>query len=102
MSQRAVYTGLLMWTLAPAVVAAPKKVSFSQPPRSVDAYDFVEVTVNGLTRATNDVGIVTLPDGRHMAVAIFVADSTANVTVRENVIARITRAAWDHWAQKSQ
>jgi beta-lactamase class A len=59
-------------------------------------------TVNGLTRATNDVGIVTLPDGRHMAVAIFVADSTANVTVRENVIARITRAAWDHWAEKSQ
>ncbi len=48
MSKRAVwvYTGLLMWMLAPAVVAAPKQVSFSQPPRSVDAYDFVEITVN--------------------------------------------------------
>src|SRR5438034_5308189 len=41
-----VYTGLLMWMLAPAMVAAPKKVSFSQPPRSVDVYDFVEITVN--------------------------------------------------------
>ncbi len=48
MSKRAVwvYTGLLMWTLAPAAIAAPKKVSFSQPPKSVDAYDFVEVTLN--------------------------------------------------------
>lgn len=53
-------------------------------------------TVDGLTRATNDVGIITLPDGRHLAVVVFVADSTAPAPVREGVIARIARAAWDH------
>jgi len=52
-------------------------------------------TVGGLTRATNDVGIITLPDGRHLAVVVFVADSTAPAEVREGVIARIARAAWD-------
>lgn len=52
-------------------------------------------TVAGLTRATNDVGIITLPDGRHLAVVVFVADSTAPAEVREGVIARIARAAWD-------
>jgi len=54
-------------------------------------------TVRGLTRATNDVGIVTLPGGRHLAIAVFVSDSRASVEAREGVIAKIARAAWD-WA----
>jgi beta-lactamase class A len=52
-------------------------------------------TVDGLTRATNDAGLVTLPDGRHLAVVVFVSDTRANVTTREAVIAKIARAAWD-------
>lgn len=52
-------------------------------------------TVEGVTRATNDVGIITLPDGRHMAVAVFVSDTKADADVREGVIAWIARAAWD-------
>jgi beta-lactamase class A len=50
-------------------------------------------TVNGLARATNDAGIVTLPDGRHLAIAVFVSDSRADEATREAVIARIARAA---------
>ena len=56
-------------------------------------------TDRGLSRATNDIGIVTLPDGRHLAIAVFVSDSRAGVEVREGVIAKIARAAWD-WASK--
>ena len=56
-------------------------------------------TAHGLTRATNDVGIVTLPDGRHMAIAVFVSDSRADEATREGVIARIAKMAWDTWAQ---
>jgi len=55
-------------------------------------------TVEGVTRATNDVGLVTLPDGRHMAVAVFVSDTRADADVREGTIAKIARAAWDCWA----
>ena len=54
-------------------------------------------TAKGLTRATNDAGLITLPDGRHLAVAVFVADSKANTDARERVIAEIARAAWDYW-----
>lgn len=54
-------------------------------------------TIHGLTAATNDVGIVTLPDGRHLAIAVFVADSRAAVQAREGLIAQVSRAAWD-WA----
>jgi beta-lactamase class A len=58
-------------------------------------------TVNGLTRATNDAGIVTLPDGRHMAIAVMVSDSMADDVTRDAVIAKVSRAAWDHWVNES-
>jgi len=59
-------------------------------------------TVEGFTRATNDVGIVTLPNGQHLIVVVFVSDSTGNDTEREEVIAKIGRAAWDHWNERIQ
>ena len=50
---------------------------------------------NGIAAATNDIGIVTLPDGRHLAIAVFVSDSKADAATRDAVIARIAKAAWD-------
>ncbi|HEY4416005.1 MAG TPA: class A beta-lactamase [Verrucomicrobiae bacterium] len=58
-------------------------------------------TINQLTRATNDAGIITLPDGRHLAIAVFVSDSTADESTREAVIAKISREAWDYWNQET-
>ena len=40
------YTVLLAVALVPLVQAAPREVAFSQPAGSVEAYDFVEITVN--------------------------------------------------------
>jgi beta-lactamase class A len=56
-------------------------------------------TVDGVTAATNDVGLVTLPNERHLAIAVFVSDSTADDAVREEVIAKVARAAWDEWSK---
>jgi beta-lactamase class A len=50
---------------------------------------------NGLAPATNDIGLITLPDGRLLAIAVFVTDSTADMPTREKVIAQIGRAAYD-------
>lgn len=52
-------------------------------------------TRNGITSATNDIGIITLPDGRHLAVAVFVSDSAANDDTRDAIIARLAKAAGD-------
>jgi beta-lactamase class A len=57
---------------------------------------------NVMTGATSDVGLITLPDGSHLAVAIFLSDIRANKPTRENVIARIARAAWDCWQPAEQ
>jgi beta-lactamase class A len=58
-------------------------------------------TRDGITSATNDIGIITLPNGTHLAVAVFVSDSSADEATRESVIARIAKAAWD-WASSAQ
>jgi beta-lactamase class A len=50
---------------------------------------------DGVAAATNDVGLVTLPDGRRLAIAVFVTDARADETTREAVIARIGRAAYE-------
>lgn len=55
-------------------------------------------TQNGITSATNDVGIITLPNQRHVAIAVFIGDSSADQTTREAVIAKITKAVWDTWS----
>ena len=52
-------------------------------------------TQNGITSATNDIGIITLPDGRHLAVAAFVSDAAANDDTRDAIIARLAKATWD-------
>ena len=53
-------------------------------------------TDHGLTAATNDIGLITLPDGRGLlAIAIFVTDSSAGEVQRDSVIARIARTAYD-------
>jgi beta-lactamase class A len=54
-------------------------------------------TLNGLAAATNDIGLVTLPDGRHLAIAVFVTNSKASDETRDGVIAKVARAAWDEW-----
>lgn len=52
-------------------------------------------THGGITAATNDMGLITLPDGRKLAIAVLVTDSRADEAIRDGVIARIGRAAYD-------
>jgi beta-lactamase class A len=57
-------------------------------------------TINGMTRATNDIGIITLTGGRHLAIAVFLKDSTADEATRESTIARIAKAVFDAWGRR--
>lgn len=57
-------------------------------------------TQNGITGATNDIGIVYLPNGKHFAIAVFVSDSPADERTREAVIAKIAKACWDRWISR--
>lgn len=49
----------------------------------------------GKTDATNDVGLISLPNGHRVAVAIFVHASPADLPTRELTIARLARLVYD-------
>lgn len=52
-------------------------------------------TAGGVTAATNDIGIVTLSNGQHMAIAVLLANAHGTDAARDSVIARASRAAYD-------
>lgn len=54
----------------------------------------------GVAAATNDVGIVKLPNGKDIAIVVFVSDATADIDTRELVIAQIAKAAWNYYGGK--
>lgn len=56
-------------------------------------------TRKGITSATNDVGIITLPSGKHVAIAVFVGDSSADEKTREAMIAMVAKSAFDTWSK---
>jgi beta-lactamase class A len=71
----------------------PKRLKGLLPPGTLVAHKTgTSGTENGVTAATNDIGIITLPNGKHLAVAVFVADSPADDATREGVIAKIAQA----------
>ncbi|HTH51002.1 MAG TPA: class A beta-lactamase [Pyrinomonadaceae bacterium] len=53
---------------------------------------------DGVSSATNDVGIITLPNGKHILIAVYVSDSMADGWLREKAIAEIAKAAYDRWS----
>nr|AIA13619.1 ClassA_beta_lactamase [uncultured bacterium]AIA13741.1 ClassA_beta_lactamase [uncultured bacterium]AIA13983.1 ClassA_beta_lactamase [uncultured bacterium] len=90
----------LLLQLMTETTTGPQRIKGLLPDGTVVAHKTgTSSTVNGVTAATNDVGLVTLPNGRHMAIAVFVSDSGANNATREGVIAKVTKAAWDEWSK---
>ena len=57
---------------------------------------------DGITAVVNDVGIVTLPDGRRVAIAVFAKRSTRGQEAAERAIALISRAVYDRAARPRQ
>lgn len=52
----------------------------------------------GSTNAVNDAGLLTLPGGGgHVAIVVFLEDVRGPLAPAERAIARIARAAFDHW-----
>ena len=49
----------------------------------------------GMIPATNDVGLITLPDGRRLALAVYVTNAHADQDACERVIASIAKEVYD-------
>lgn len=54
---------------------------------------------NNLRAAMNDVGIVKLPNGKHLIISIFLKDITETRENTEKIIADITKAIWEYYTK---
>lgn len=91
-------TNEFLLKLMTETTTGPKRMKGLLPENAVVAHKTGTSDTNaaGLTAATNDVGIVTLPNGKHYAIAVFVSDTKADTATREGVIAQLTRLFWDN------
>ncbi|MCU0453605.1 MAG: class A beta-lactamase, subclass A2 [Bacteroidetes bacterium] len=91
-----------LWTIMVESPTGAKRLKGLLPASAVVAHKTGSSGTNarGISAATNDAGIIVMPDGRRVAVVVFVSDSKAKEHDREAVIARIARAVWDVYETK--
>ena len=86
-----------LWQLMDETSTGTKQIKGLLPENIKVAHKTGRSSTNekGVTAATNDVGIITLPNGKHLAIAVFVTNSSADLDTRESVIAQIAKLAYD-------
>jgi beta-lactamase class A len=86
-----------LWKIMQETSTGPKQIKGLLPAGTIVCHKTGRSGTNkqGITAATNDIGIITLPNGKHLAIAVFVSDTPADITTRESVISRIAKAAYD-------
>jgi beta-lactamase class A len=77
----------------------PNKIKGLLPREAIVAHKtgFSGKNKEGLTGATNDIGIITLPNSKQFAIAVFVSDSMEDEKTNDKMIAEIALAAWDYY-----
>lgn len=54
----------------------------------------------GVTAATNDIGIIAMPNGTAYVIAVFVSDSAEDNQTNESIIAEISQAVWRYYQKE--
>jgi beta-lactamase class A/beta-lactamase class A VEB len=52
---------------------------------------------DGITAATNDIGVISLPQGKHFFISVFVTNSRETANTNEKIIADIAKVTWDYF-----
>jgi beta-lactamase class A len=88
-----------LWKLMVETTTGPNRIKGLLPPSTIVAHKTGSSgkNENGLTAAVNDVGIIILPNGQRIAVAIFVSNSNADDNINEKVIADISKTIFDYY-----
>ena len=86
-----------LWKSMTETPTGKNRIKGALPPGTLVAHKTGTSDTNkqGITAAVNDIGIVTLPNGKHFAISVFVSNSSENMATNEKAIADISRLAWD-------
>lgn len=87
-----------LWNTMLATTTGPRKIKGLLPEGTPVAHKTGASGTNdkGVTAASNDIGIVTLPDGNHFAIVVFVSNSTETDDANQEIIATISKMCFDN------
>lgn len=91
-----------LWDVMTETSTGPNRIKGLLPPGTVVAHKTGSSGRNGkgIAYAVNDVGIITLPNGKHVAIVVYVSDSREDNDTLENIIARVSKIVWDYFSAK--
>lgn len=89
----------LLYKIMVETTTGPNKIKGLLPKNAIVAHKtgFSGKNKEGLTGGTNDIGIITLPNGKQFAIAIFVSNSMEDEMTNDKIIAEITLAVWNYY-----
>jgi len=78
---------------------SPRRIGGMLPEGTVVAHKTGTSNTNasGITAATNDAGIITLPNGHHLITVVYIADAKSSDDIRLKTISQIGLAAYNHY-----
>ena len=91
-----------LWKTMAETTTGATKIKALLPKNTVFAHKtgWSGTNKDGLTGATNDIGIVTLPNGKQFAIAVFVTNSMEKEATNDRMIAEIGKATYDYFISK--
>ena len=89
-----------LWNVMVATTTGAKRIKGQLPAETIVAHKTGSsgVNDNGVAAATNDVGVIMLPNGHHLVIVILVSDSFDDENTRDGIISGIAKAAWDYYS----
>jgi beta-lactamase class A len=93
-----------LWKIMLATSTAPKRLKGLLPAGTAVAHKSGTSGTNahGLSPATNDMGIILLPNGKRLAIAVFITDALESDDARDLIIAQIAKAAYTDFNRKTK
>jgi len=93
-----------LWNTMAQTTTGKNRIKGQLPPGTLVAHKTgtSDTNAQGVTAAVNDIGIVTLPDGKHFAIAVFVSNSKETTETNEKIISDIAKAAGDYFMDKTK
>jgi beta-lactamase class A len=94
-------TGFL-WKIMTETGTGKKRIKGQLPEGTVVGHKTGSSGTNekGITAAVNNIGIVSLTNGKHFSISVFVSNSTEKLETNEKIIADISKLAWDYFLNK--
>jgi beta-lactamase class A len=91
----------LLWRTMSESLPGADRIKGQLPPGTVVAHKTGSsgTDSNGVYIALNDVGIVKLPNGKHLAIAVLTGNSKSTDAELAKIIATVSKMAWDEFVK---